>query len=186
MIRRHLIALLVATLTLTALQGTWAPIGMAKDGGDSGGGGGGSDGGRGGGDNSGRGGGDDSGRGDDRGSGRGDDGGGNGRGRGGDDDSGRGRGRGRGGDDLPARTGGWGTTSPENAREAVSQGWALALSKVLPTVSRAVPGQVLEVDLRQSWTGEWRYEFLVLTRDRRYQEVVIDARSNQILQIRRR
>jgi uncharacterized membrane protein YkoI len=57
---------------------------------------------------------------------------------------------------------------------------------VLPTVSRAVPGQVLEVDLRQSWAGEWRYEFLILTRDRRYQEVVVDARSNQILQIRRR
>ncbi|MFL4990410.1 MAG: PepSY domain-containing protein [Microvirga sp.] len=81
---------------------------------------------------------------------------------------------------------GWGSTSSENAREAVSQGWALALSAVLPTVSRAVPGQVLEVDLRQSWGGEWRYEFLVLTRDRRYQEVVVDARNNQILQIRRR
>jgi len=35
---------------------------------------------------------------------------------------------------------------------------------------------VLEVDLRQSWGGEWRYEFLVLTQDRRYQEVVVDAR----------
>ena len=81
---------------------------------------------------------------------------------------------------------GWGSTSPESAREAVSQGWALALSTVLPTVSKAVPGQVLEVDLRQSWSGEWRYEFLVLTRDRRYQEVVVDARRNQILQIRRR
>jgi len=60
------------------------------------------------------------------------------------------------------------------------------LSTVLPTVSKAVPGQVLEVDLRQSWSGEWRYEFLVLTRNRRYWEVVVDARSNQILQIRRR
>ena len=119
-------------------------------------------------DNSGRGGGDDGG----------------GRGRGGDDDGGRGEA----GDvtTMPAAKTGWGSTSSESAREAVSQGWALALSTVLPTVSKAVPGKVLEVDLRQSWTGEWRYEFLVLTRDRRYQEVVVDARRNQILQIRRR
>jgi uncharacterized membrane protein YkoI len=60
------------------------------------------------------------------------------------------------------------------------------LSTILPTVTKAVPGQVLEVDLRQSWSGEWRYEFLVLTRDRRYQEVVVDARRNRILQIRSR
>lgn len=200
MIRRHLIVLLSAALTFTAVGSSWPNVAIAKDG-DSGGGGsggGGDSGGRGGGDNSGRGGGDDhgggrsgdnSGRGggDDGGRGRGDDGGGRGRGRGGDDDGGRGRGRGRGGDDdnVPAQSG-WGSTSPDNAREAVSQGWALALNQVLPTVSKAVPGQVLEVDLRQSWSGEWRYEFLVLTRDRRYQEVVVDARSNQILRIRRR
>ncbi|MET0427063.1 MAG: PepSY domain-containing protein, partial [Microvirga sp.] len=59
-----------------------------------------------------------------------------------------------------------------------------ALNKVLPTVARAVPGQVLEVDLRQSLGGEWYYQFLVLTRDRRYREVVVDARSNQVVQIR--
>ncbi|QRM30301.1 PepSY domain-containing protein [Microvirga sp. VF16] len=177
MVRRQLIALLAATLAFTTVESSRLPIALAKDG-DSGSGGG--DGGRGGGDNSGRGGGDDGGRG--RG---GDDGGGQGRGHGGDDDGGRGRGRGRGGDDAPAQRS-WGSTSPENAREAVSQGWALALNQVLPTVSKAVPGQVLEVDLRQSWSGEWQYEFLVLTRDRRYREVIVDARNNQILQIRRR
>jgi len=179
MIRRHLIVMLTAGLALTAVESSWPDLAIAKDGdsgGNSGSGGGGdSDGGRGGGDNSGKGS-DNSGR------GGGDDGG--GRGRGGDDDGGRGRGRGR-DDDAAAKTG-WGSTSSESAREAVSQGWALALSTVLPTVSKAVPGKVLEVDLRQSWTGEWRYEFLILTRDRRYQEVVVDARRNQILQIRRR
>ena len=81
---------------------------------------------------------------------------------------------------------GWGTTSPERAREAVSQGWALPLSTVLPTVARYAPGQVLEVDLRQTWNGEWRYEFLVLTKDRRYHEVFVDAQRNQVVQIRRR
>lgn len=165
MIRRHLIVMLTASLALTAVESSWPGIAIAKDGdsgGNSGSGGGGdSDGGRGGGDNSGKGS-DNSGRG------------------GGDDGGGRGR-----DDDAAAKTG-WGTTSSESAREAVSQGWALALSTVLPTVSKAVPGKVLEVDLRQSWTGEWRYEFLILTRDRRYQEVVVDARRNQILQIRRR
>lgn len=176
--RRRLAALLSSVLALAAVNVASPLPAFAKDGGGGGGDGGGrggdSDGGRGGGDNSGRGS-DNSGRGGDD-NGRGDDGG-RGRGRGGDDDGGD-RGRGRGG--------GWGSTSSENARDAVSRGWALALSSVLPTVSRAVPGQVLEVDLRQSWTGEWRYEFLVLTRDRRYREVVVDARRNQVIEIRRR
>jgi hypothetical protein len=82
--------------------------------------------------------------------------------------------------------GGWGTTSPERAREAVSQGWALPLGSVLPTVTTTVPGQVLEVDLRQTWTGDWIYDFLVLTQDRRYREVVVDARTKQVLQVRKR
>ncbi len=193
MTRRPLIALLLLPLALASVEGSWMVAASAKDGdsggsGDGGRGGGDDGSGRGGGDNSGSGGGGNSGRGggDDRGSSRGDDGGGHGRGRGGDD-GGQGRGRGRGGDDAQVGAhAGWGSTSSDNAREAVSQGWALALSSVLPTVSNAVPGQVLEVDLHQSWSGEWRYEFLVLTRDRRYQEVVVDARSNKILQIRRR
>src|SRR5215207_550152 len=73
---------------------------------------------------------------------------------------------------------GWGRTTSELAREAVSQGWALPLSSVLPTVLRAVPGQVLEVDLSQSQSGEWQYEFLVLTKDRRYRQILVDARRN--------
>jgi hypothetical protein len=191
MIRRHLIALLSSALALTLVEASWPTASLAKDGGSDGGGSGGSGGGSGGGDSSGRGGGDDGGSGggrgggDSSGRGGGDDGnrGGDGSPRGGDD--GGGRGRGRGGDDGQGRTG-WGSTSSERAREAVSQGWALGLSTVLPTVSRAVPGQVLEVDLRRTWSGDWRYEFLVLTRDRRYQEVTVDARSNRVLQIRRR
>ncbi|WP_052600514.1 PepSY domain-containing protein [Microvirga lotononidis] len=180
MIRRRLIVLFAASMAFTAMECAWPATALAKDGDGGGGGGGGSDGGggHGGGDNSGRGGGDDGGP------GRGGNDGGQGRGQG--DDGGRGRGRGRGGDEDEPTQRGWGRTSSESAREAVSQGWALALSSVLPTVSRAVPGQVLEVDLRQSWSGQWRYEFLILTRDRRYQEVVVDARNSQILQVRRR
>ena len=173
MIRRHFLVFIVAALAAAAVQTSHPTITFAKDGG---GGGGGDGGGHGGGDNSGRGS-------DNSGSGHGSSG--EGQGRGGDDSSGRGRGRGSDDDEISTSRG-WGSTSPESAREAVSQGWALALSTVLPMVSRAVPGQVLEVDLRQSWTGEWRYEFLILTRDRRYQEVVVDARNSRILQIRRR
>jgi hypothetical protein len=80
----------------------------------------------------------------------------------------------------------WGTTTPEQARQAVSQGWALPLSSVLPVVLSAVVGQVLEVDLNQTPSGEWQYKFLVLTRDRRYREVLVDARRNQVLRISRR
>ena len=78
--------------------------------------------------------------------------------------------------------GGWGTTTPERARSGLA-GWALPLSSILPTVLRAVPGQVLEVDLSQSQSGEWQYEFLVLTKDRRYRQILVDARRNQIVAI---
>ena len=200
MTRRHL---LLAALRARPGCGRWplATPAIAKDGerwrwrrsgrgvaGDSDGGGGGDNSGRGGGDGGGRGG-DNSGRG---GGDRGDDGGGGAGAETTAEDAGAaattaGRVGGEVGAAMTvAGRGGWGSTSSEQARDAVSQGWAFSLSTVLPTVSKAVPGQVLEVDLHQSWTGEWHYEFLVLTRDRRYQEVVVDARRNQILRIRRR
>ena len=93
-----------------------------------------------------------------------------------------GRGAGRSVDEQ-APTNGWGSTPSSLAREAVAQGRALPLSTVLPTVSKAVAGQVLEVDLRQIGSGVWHYEVLVLTRDRRYQVVVVDAQRNQIVQL---
>jgi hypothetical protein len=99
--------------------------------------------------------------------------------------AGGGRGVSRGFNDVPSANG-WGSTPPSLAREAVAQGRALPLSTVLPTVSRAVAGQVLEVDLRPIGSGAWHYEVLVLTRDRHYQIVVVDAQLNRVLQIRRR
>jgi hypothetical protein len=78
----------------------------------------------------------------------------------------------------------WGTTSARAAREAVAQGVALPLRAILPTVSKRAPGQVLEVDLRQSPTGAWQYELLVLTNDRRYQIVIVDAKLNQVTHVR--
>jgi uncharacterized membrane protein YkoI len=68
----------------------------------------------------------------------------------------------------------------------VAQGVALPLSAILPTVSKKVPGQVLEVDLRRMPTGAWQYELLVLTNGRRYQVVIVDAKLNQVVQVRSR
>ena len=34
-----------------------------------------------------------------------------------------------------------------------------------------------------SQSGDWRYEFLVLTKDCRYRQLLVDARRNQILAI---
>ncbi len=102
--------------------------------------------------------------------------------RGGDGISGA---RGRESDDIQSWSS-WGSTTAEQAQQAASQGWVLSLNSILPSVVRAVPGRVLEVDLRQTRTGEWLYEFLVLTTDGRYREVMVDARRNHILQVRRR
>lgn len=113
------------------------------------------------GDNSGRGGGDDD---------------------GGDDDDGDDRSGHRDGD---GSRGSW-RSSSKHAREAVSGGDAAPLSAVLPMVLAAVPGRLLDVDLRQSPSGAWLYELVVLTQDRKYREVTVDARSKRILRIRSR
>ena len=118
-------------------------------------------------------------------------------GRGGDDDGGDDDGdddgddHGRGHDDDRDRRGGEGSrgiwrSNSRNAREAVSGGHAAPLSAVLPTVLAAVPGRLLDVDLRQSPSGAWLYELVVLTQDRKYREVTVDARSRRILRIRSR
>jgi hypothetical protein len=80
----------------------------------------------------------------------------------------------------------WGSTGPDVARAAVNSGAAVPLSTVLPVVRSSVPGEVLEVDLRQAESGDWRYFILVPGRDRQYHEVLVDARSSRVLGIRRR
>ncbi len=89
------------------------------------------------------------------------------------------------GDGCEAGTG-WGNTPAELAVEAVKKGWVLPLDDILRTVSKTVSGEVLEVDLCRTQRGDWRYAFLVLTKERRYYEVVVDARRNQVIQARQR
>ncbi len=81
---------------------------------------------------------------------------------------------------------GWGHTPPKLAEEAVKKGWALPLDVVLRTVSKAVSGEVLEVDLCRNQNSDWRYKCLVLTKERHYYEVVVDAQRNQVIQARQR
>jgi uncharacterized membrane protein YkoI len=62
----------------------------------------------------------------------------------------------------------------------------LPLGKVTPTVQRAVPGQILDVTLQQTARDGWVYGFVVLTREGGYRDILVDARRNEILEIRRR
>jgi len=74
----------------------------------------------------------------------------------------------------------------DRVRAAVSRGWALPLNQIAPTVQRAVPGQILDVTLQQTSRDGWVYGFVVLTLDGGYRDIVVDARRNEILEIRRR
>lgn len=76
---------------------------------------------------------------------------------------------------------GGGRTDARDATNAVARGWAIPLERVLPTVALVARGEVLEVDLRQNGLTEWRYEFLVLTPEGVYREVIVDARRNEVL-----
>jgi hypothetical protein len=80
----------------------------------------------------------------------------------------------------------WGSSTADSARQAAQDGLIVSLGSVLSVVRAAVPGDVLEVDLRFAGAGEWRYELLILDGTGHYREVVVDARRNRILQMRRR
>ncbi len=77
------------------------------------------------------------------------------------------RGRGRGGDH-------------DEARDAVEHGQALSLRRILPLALRAVPGEVLEVELEREH-GTLVYEIDILARNGRVRTVVLDARTGELL-----
>lgn len=81
----------------------------------------------------------------------------------------RGRGRGRGGDH-------------DDAREAYENGVALPLSQILPLALRAVPGEILEVELEREH-GRLVYEIEILARSGRVRKVTLDARTGAILEV---
>lgn len=77
------------------------------------------------------------------------------------------RGRGRGGDH-------------DEALEAYEHGEALPLSQILPLALRAVPGEVLEVELEREH-GRIVYEIEILARSGRVRKVTLDARTGAVL-----
>lgn len=77
------------------------------------------------------------------------------------------RGRGRGGDH-------------DEAREAYEIGEALPLSRILPLALRAVPGEILEVELEREH-GRLLYEIEILARSGRVRKVILDARTGAFL-----
>lgn len=79
------------------------------------------------------------------------------------------QGRGRGGDH-------------DEAREAVKEGRALSLSRILPLALAAVPGEVLEVELERE-DGRLVYEIEILARSGRVRKVTLDARTGAILEV---
>lgn len=82
-------------------------------------------------------------------------------------DRGGGRGRGRGGDH-------------DEAREAYEHGQTLSLSRILRLALRAVPGEVLEVELDRRH-GRLVYEIEILARTGRVRKVILDARTGAVL-----
>jgi uncharacterized membrane protein YkoI len=67
-------------------------------------------------------------------------------------------------------------------REAVARGEVVPLPKILVIAQKAVPGDILEVELEQK---EWglKYELKILTADGRVRKVDINARTGKVVKI---
>lgn len=70
----------------------------------------------------------------------------------------------------------------DDARAAVAAREALPLTRIVEIAQRAVPGEIVEVELEHEH-GRLIYEVEVLTRTGRLRKVEIDARTGQVLEI---
>lgn len=85
---------------------------------------------------------------------------------------------------LPAaRAGGRG--DHERARAAVQAGEVLPLPTLLERLQRTHPGQVLELELEQE-DGRWIYEVKLLQADGQLLKLELDARTAQVLELKRK
>jgi hypothetical protein len=73
----------------------------------------------------------------------------------------------------------------ERARAAVQSGAVLPLPSLLERLQRTHPGQVLELELEQE-DGRWIYEIRLLQADGQLLKLAVDARTGQVLQVRRK
>ena len=69
------------------------------------------------------------------------------------------------------------------AQEALAAGQAAPLNQVLAIVRKAVPGEVLDVALKENPQGELTYQVAVLTAAGEYCDVTVDARRSKLMQI---
>lgn len=81
------------------------------------------------------------------------------------------RGRGRGRDD-----------DHDEAREAYEHGETLPLAEILPRALRAIPGEVLEIELEREH-GRLVYEIEILARNGWVRKVSLDARTGDVLSV---
>jgi len=72
----------------------------------------------------------------------------------------------------------------ERARAAVQAGEVLPLPTLLDKLQRTHPGQVLELELERE-DGRWVYEVKLLQADGRLRKLALDARTGQVLELRR-
>lgn len=69
------------------------------------------------------------------------------------------------------------------ARELLRAGKILPLARILATVQKRVPGDVIEVDLDHEARG-WEYDVKVLTANGRLLKVTVDAKTGVVLRIK--
>ena len=70
----------------------------------------------------------------------------------------------------------------DRARQALERGEIRPLDQVLDVARKALPGDVVKVELDHD-DGRWTYEIKILTAAGERREVEIDARSLQVLEI---
>jgi len=70
----------------------------------------------------------------------------------------------------------------DDARHAVERREALPLARILAAATRAVPGEVLEVELERD-DGRLLYEIEILARNGRVRTVTLDAATAAILDV---
>lgn len=70
----------------------------------------------------------------------------------------------------------------DDARDAYRRGETLPLARILPLAERAVPGEVLEVELEREH-GRLVYEIEILARNGAVRKVTVDARTGAVLSV---
>lgn len=72
----------------------------------------------------------------------------------------------------------------ERARIAVQAGEVIPLEQVLARIAKEHPGQILKIELERE-DGDWLYEVKLLQTDGQLVQLLLDARTAQVLRQRR-